>query len=198
MRLYNVPKKKSGLPPYVRNVIARGRDGATRINYYFHRGDFRVRVPAPDDPSFADAYNAAFEAMETRVEFSEDWAHEDAAITNNKVDQYFMVRQRAAATRAKAGGRAFTLPKHWAADKYMEQKGRCALTGVKMRQARGLMDPFCPTIDRIDSTVGYTPENSQIVCLQVNLAKNNLTEADFIKLCRVVTTHSRKRMAHKP
>lgn len=196
MRFNKVSTKKSGLPDYVRVVVAKRPDGSLRENFYVHKGDFRVRVPHPDSEGFPEAYSQALRAMQDSHALIEPWQHGDTTISMNAVHRYFAVRQSAAKQRATAAGREFSLPRDWAADKYIRQGGRCALSGVKMRLARGLMDPFCPTIDRIDSRLGYTPENCQIIALQVNLAKNNLTETAFVQMCRSVASHVRKRMAN--
>lgn len=198
MRQNAVSGKKSGLPPYVRKVANRRADGTERAAYYFQRGDFRVPVPPPTDPGFPDAYREAYAKMEASPHFLDQWAGQGEIIENNRLDGYFRVRQQAAKQRAKMAGREFTLPLHWAADQYIAQRGQCALSGVTMRPAEGLMDPFCPTIDRIDSAIGYTPENCHLVALQVNLAKNKMSTEDFIRMCRRVSAHGRKRIANEP
>lgn len=38
------------------------------------------------------------------------------------------------------------------------------------------------SIDRIDSSKGYTKNNIQLVCFEVNQAKNNLSEKVFLNL----------------
>ena len=197
MRQNAVPNKRSGLPPYVRKVANKRPDGTERAIYYFQRGDFRVPVPEPSSPDFDAAYAAAYSKMEASPHFLDIWDHPHAVIANNRLDSYFRIRQQAAKGRAKMTGREFTLPRYWAADKYIAQRGVCALSGVLMRPAQGLMDPFCPTIDRINSAIGYTPENCHLVALQVNLAKNKMTTEDFIRLCRRVSAHVRKRIANE-
>ena len=196
MQFNKVAPKKSGLPDYVRVVVAKRPDGTLRENYYVHKGDFRVRVPHPDSKDFQSVYEEALNAMRESISLLEPWQHGDSTISKNEVHKYFAKRQSAAKRRAKAAVRDFSLPKDWAADAYIRQAGICALSGVKMRLAMGLMDPFCPTIDRINSKMGYTPENCQIIALQVNLAKNNLTETAFVQMCRSVSSHVRKRMAN--
>ena len=197
MRKNAVPTKKSGLPTYARKVANKRPDATERVAYYFQRGDFRVPLPPPDSEEFNDAYADAYAKMEASPHFLDEWEHPGEIITNNKLDQYFRLRENAAKQRAKSVGRDYTLPPFWAADQYIRQKGLCALSGVPMRKAVGLMDPFCPTIDRIDSAKGYTPENCQLVALQVNLAKNNMSEADFIRMCRRVSAYGRKRLANE-
>lgn len=70
----------------------------------------------------------------------------------------------------------------WAA-----QSGKCALTGwpMTMELANGVVPTNC-SIDRIDSSLGYIIGNVQLVCRAANVAKNNLSRAEFVKLCRAV------------
>lgn len=54
-------------------------------------------------------------------------------------------------------------------DLYHRQHGRCAVSGVLMALAP--LTPFSISIDRIDSSRGYSRDNAQLVCLSVNMAK---------------------------
>ena len=73
---------------------------------------------------------------------------------------------------------------------YQRQGARCAYTGVELRLPRNSTD--CrngfPTasLDRIDSSKDYTPDNVQWVHKTINLMKSNLSEAEFIRWCRLV------------
>lgn len=71
-----------------------------------------------------------------------------------------------------------------------EQKGRCALSGVRMQAAKdgkGRKD-LNVSLDRIDQDKGYSfkPRNVQLVCLRVNLMKHNLAEHNFFWWCQNV------------
>lgn len=71
-----------------------------------------------------------------------------------------------------------------------EQGGRCALTGREMTNIRGRghtgrVDSNV-SIDRIDPTQGYVPGNVQLVCAVANRMKTNLSQADFVAMCREV------------
>jgi hypothetical protein len=67
------------------------------------------------------------------------------------------------------------------------QGGKCALTGwyMTMELGRGSVPTNC-SLDRIDSSCGYEVGNVQLVCRAANVAKSNLTQADFITMCRSV------------
>lgn len=58
---------------------------------------------------------------------------------------------------------------------YNKQLGKCYYTGVSMKiKKRGeqLYNPFDISLDRIDSNDGYTPTNSVLCCLGINLMKS--------------------------
>lgn len=67
---------------------------------------------------------------------------------------------------------------------YTRQKGKCALSGIRMtynRDGRGRRDMNI-SLDRIAPDRGYTrkPANVQLVCLRVNLMKHTLEEHEFL------------------
>lgn len=74
--------------------------------------------------------------------------------------------------RAKVRGYEFDLTYDWAVERAKEQKFKCALTGILFNSAwdrESRANPFVPSIDRIDCSKGYTPDNSRLVICAVNL-----------------------------
>lgn len=82
----------------------------------------------------------------------------------------------------------------WIVDKY--RKGVCDATGipfvfdyekdqftVKTRSNRE-MNPFSPSIERKDSSKGYTEDNCIMVVFMYNLAKNSFSEQALEMFCR--------------
>lgn len=71
------------------------------------------------------------------------------------------------------------------------QKGNCALTGwpMTMELANGVVPTNC-SLDRINSSEGYVVGNVQLVCRAANIAKHNLSDAEFVNLCRAVLEHA--------
>jgi hypothetical protein len=71
----------------------------------------------------------------------------------------------------------------WLVALYDDQKGLCALTSLPLDtgnvRAAGGRDrrPFRPSLDRIDSTKGYTKDNVRLVCSCVNYALGPWGEA---------------------
>jgi hypothetical protein len=73
------------------------------------------------------------------------------------------------------------------------QRGFCPMTGIKFdftdshQIASGRSrNPYSPSLDRIDSRVGYTDENSRIVSTQYNIMKNELSDEEVFYLCRLI------------
>lgn len=74
------------------------------------------------------------------------------------------------------------------------QEGKCAYTKVALdtkpyKTGHPLTKDakLCrASIDRIDSSKGYTPENVQLVCSKVNSMKMDLPHMEFIKMCKAI------------
>lgn len=68
-----------------------------------------------------------------------------------------------------------------------KQKGKCALSGINMTYEfyKGRVNTNV-SVDRIDSTKGYTKDNIQLVTMAANQMKNDLQMDEFISLCKSV------------
>lgn len=64
------------------------------------------------------------------------------------------------------------------------QWGVCAYSGRQMTLEAGQLNTV--SIERIDSAVGYTPENTILVCQAINRMKSDFGFDDFYALCRDV------------
>lgn len=61
-------------------------------------------------------------------------------------------------------------------DLYNKQNGKCAISGFDMTYITGSgRVPTNISIDRIDSNIGYVRDNVQLVCIQANKMKAELT-----------------------
>ena len=73
------------------------------------------------------------------------------------------------------------------------QYNRCALTGWELEFTHGgglhRTNPLVCTMDRINNNQGYIRGNVQLTCWQPNKIKNNMSNDDFIKMCKAVTLH---------
>jgi hypothetical protein len=70
---------------------------------------------------------------------------------------------------------------------------RCSVSGValsKILKGDGEVDPWAPSIDRIDNRQGYTIDNVRIVCIAANLAMNRWGYDTLLRLARGVVRSS--------
>lgn len=86
---------------------------------------------------------------------------------------------------AKKRGREHTLTKEWARANYT---GYCALTGLPFvvsdgsaASARG-PNHYSPSIDRINSAAGYTPDNCRFILWIVNKFRDTMSDAEMYHL----------------
>jgi hypothetical protein len=75
--------------------------------------------------------------------------------------------------RAKKAGIEFTLTRSGIAD--MTVPITCPVLGIPIRMERGKRTDNSLSIDRIDSSQGYTPDNVVFVSWRVNRLKNDAT-----------------------
>lgn len=64
-------------------------------------------------------------------------------------------------------------------DLYNRQGGRCYWTGLEMIPSKINKYPFQPSLDRIDNSKGYTPDNVVLCCLSMNMGRNSVSMEIF-------------------
>lgn len=87
-----------------------------------------------------------------------------------------------AKTRAKKKGWDYNLSEDFIQNLLTSIDYRCQVTGQEMTleaKSYNQRSLFKVSLDRIDSTKGYTEYNVQLICWAVNQMKNNLTEEEF-------------------
>lgn len=78
---------------------------------------------------------------------------------------------------------------------WKRQKGRCILSGIEMNlplSTRGFEKSFHPynaSLDRINSSIGYTKDNVRFICLMANLAKNKWNDDDLINFAQAIVNY---------
>jgi len=76
---------------------------------------------------------------------------------------------------------------------YYQQEGLCAITGRMMTHIVGKGKVTTNiSIDRIDSDSGYSTDNVQLVCHDVNIMKSTLTMDQLYSLCEEILEHKNK------
>jgi len=91
---------------------------------------------------------------------------------------------RRARDRAKKIGYRFDLDKKWILDQIEKNDYRCSATDIQMYAdtrgtGLGFANRYCASLDRIDSTKGYTKDNVRVVCNRINIALGDLTDKQF-------------------
>lgn len=66
-----------------------------------------------------------------------------------------------------------------------KQQQSCAYSGRKMTLEAGKLNTV--SIERIDSSIGYLPSNTVLVCQAINRMKSDFKFEDFFNLCKDVT-----------
>lgn len=87
--------------------------------------------------------------------------------------------------RSVEKGWAFDLDEEWVTLRVLAKK--CEASGLSLDYAKlgaGQQNPYSPSIDRKDSSLGYTKENCWVVCWMYNVAKSNWKHADVLALAR--------------
>lgn len=70
---------------------------------------------------------------------------------------------------------------------FEKQERKCAMTGLGLTLRGYGKPPGTASVDRIDSSKGYTKDNIQWVHKDVNKMKMDFTKEYFIEVCRLIT-----------
>lgn len=88
---------------------------------------------------------------------------------------------------AKMRGHELSLTVDEAWGIFQRQIGLCALTGMALSMDR---KGRTASLDRIDSSKGYTPDNVQWVHKDINMMKRAHSTERFVELCKAVVKHA--------
>lgn len=61
----------------------------------------------------------------------------------------------------------------------------------KYKEQTYRVNPYSPSLDRIDPTKGYTKENTRIVCWIYNVAKSDFSDEDLLILAKAVVENTK-------
>lgn len=102
-------------------------------------------------------------------------------------------------TRARLRKKEFSITISDIDNLYQKQNGKCALTGINIvfntckKLGTSKIIRGNASVDRKDSSKGYTVDNIQLIDKDVNFAKQAKSDEDFIKMCELVVNFNRKK-----
>ncbi len=107
----------------------------------------------------------------------------------------FRLFWRTAKRRAEEKGNVFNITLENLKQVWDRQKGICPYTGWKLDNPKTsggirIKSPTRASLDRKDSSKGYTLENIQFVSYMANCAKNEVNEKELINFCEAGTKNN--------
>jgi hypothetical protein len=108
--------------------------------------------------------------------------------SRNSLDGWAKTAKRRVAYRAKGKGWKSEVTKDILMCMWEDQQGLCSITGIPMSfmMGDGAPNPYIASVDRIDSSLGYTLDNIHLVCYQVNMMKSNLSVDELKAWCHKI------------
>lgn len=82
----------------------------------------------------------------------------------------------------------FLITKEEVWDLFIKQSRKCKLSGIDICFLKGTA-----SIDRVDSKIGYTISNIQIVHKDINKMKMDFEQVYFIEMCKLITENNERR-----
>ena len=119
-----------------------------------------------------------------RAENRERVAETTARYRQGQAAKYWLKNLR---NRAEKHGREFDLTEAFL--QALLEPMTCAVTGIKLTydwDGEGRTNPWAPSVDRIESTGGYTMDNVRVVCWAYNMAKNDWADDVVLALASAI------------
>lgn len=96
--------------------------------------------------------------------------------------------------QAKERNLEFNITIEYIWDLYLKQDRRCALSGLPIifvKKYSRECKKQTVSVDRIDSTKGYTEDNIQLVHKTVNVMKGSLSNKEFYNFCKILVDYNK-------
>ena len=72
---------------------------------------------------------------------------------------------------------------------WIEQEGKCALTGLEMCWGHGVVSAMNVSIDRIDQSRGYFKDNVRLVCWCVNSFRQKMSDKQLLEIATALVNN---------
>jgi len=157
--------------------------------WYAWRGGPRL-VGEPGSTEFVQSFiDADSQPIRERVDFKRI-----EPVRFENAPEWLLILAISAQKRAKSKGIEFSLTPMDLVEIAREAKGRCVVSGFPftfLRQEELRVNPFVPSIDRIDSRVGYIRSNVRLVCWIVNVALQDWGDKPFLEIVEFMKNNQR-------
>ena len=104
--------------------------------------------------------------------------------------KYFIAKAKQRSKTKKSKYQSYDITLTYLKNLWENQNGICAISGVKMELPASLSEtrgsPFCASLDRIDSEIGYIQGNVQFVTQFCNLGKRDFKEDQVLKFIQAI------------
>lgn len=116
-------------------------------------------------------------ALETRRKYANSPRGRSVALFDR-------IKKQSKGRRFGKPGLPFDVTVEWIEERIVA--GVCEATGIPfdLSERGGKWAPFSPSVDRIDSSKAYTMDNCRVVCLVFNMAHNQFSDEDVLKMAR--------------
>lgn len=118
---------------------------------------------------------------------------------SESLERYLRRTAAGARSRAKRRGLPCDITADYLVELYKKQEGKCARTGVPLElsnpTAYRRVAPNTISIDRVDSLLGYTRDNIELVTSAFNVAKNTTTHEELYELCKLYIRNYEERLS---
>lgn len=113
---------------------------------------------------------------------------------DNRKDEFspfkYFIRQAKLRAKSKVKFKTYDITLEYLKDLWEIQGGKCAISGVEMELPATLAEnrgsPFCASLDRIDSEVGYMQGNVQFVTQFCNLGKRDFETEKILNFIQAI------------
>ena len=143
--------------------------------------------------SCAVTYNNSNNLSEKAKKHQQEFASKYAGSGVSHTDEYSPFREtlRRAKRHAKENDRECTITLQDLKSLWEKQQGKCVYTNVALTLPTGT-NKVCITnqasLDRIDSTKGYIPDNIQFISSCINFLKNKLTDLETKRFLKEISS----------
>jgi hypothetical protein len=192
-------KFKRHYPHAGREITRHGKEA-----WYYRRGKGkRYRLPGrPFSPGFDEAYGAIEAYVKTGAPVGlPSFQPASRLSVKQQVGVAIAKGVMQARQRAAAKGVPFDLTAEFLLRKAEAARFRCELTGIEFyspHRSAGRINPFRPSIDRINPRRGYTEDNVRVVVFAINAMLFDWGEETFVRVANAYRTRLRDRPTPAP